>query len=152
VSILVLTVYTHILTEQVRPCMLSCIALTNKGLLCSDHELESSMKCAYIKPVSTHGIDISVFVRIQKSYSLRLKVNVGDVWILSSTPGLPRTALHIHVRITSIFFEIFSSVQNGCLSLSIARLREDALTSLFTSVRSGCSFLLPISEIQGGFV
>ena len=26
---------------------------------------------------------------------------------------------------------------------AIARLREDALTSLFTSVRSGCSFQLP---------
>ena len=108
------------------------------------------MKCACIKPVLTHGFDISVLVRIQKSYSLQLKVDGGDVWILSSTPGLPRSALHIHVRITSIFFLIRKWML--IFVRAIARLRVDALTSLLTSVRSGCSFLLPISEIQGGFV
>jgi len=71
------------------------------------------MKCAYIKPVSTHGIDISVFVRLQNKLSLQLKVDGGDVWILSSTPYLD--LLCMSMSESQVFF---SSLENGCLCLS----------------------------------
>ena len=98
--------------------------------------------CMY-KPVSTHGIDISVFVRIQKSYSLQLKVDGGDMWMLSSTPYLD--LLCTSMSESQVFFGNFFLSRKWMLifAMAIARLREDALSSLFTSVRSGCSFYYP---------